>query len=69
MLDSGADLRSAKEVLAMAVRLGDNRSNAYARAALVTVSSVLAESNCEEIEHHSSDMSIEEGDRTEDRYL
>jgi len=53
----------------MAVRLGDNRSNAYARAALVTVSSVLAESNCEEIEHHSSDMSIEEGDRTEDRYL
>jgi class 3 adenylate cyclase/tetratricopeptide (TPR) repeat protein len=61
-------LEAAKQVMAMALRLDDDRSKAYARAALVHAHTVLAESDPEEIERLAQ-MSIKEGDRTEDASL
>jgi hypothetical protein len=61
-------LEAAEQVMEMALRLDDDRSKAYARAALVHANSVLAEGDPEEIERHAH-MGIEEGDRTEDGTL
>jgi class 3 adenylate cyclase/tetratricopeptide (TPR) repeat protein len=63
-----AGFEAAKQLMAMALRLDDDRSKAYARAALVYANSVLAESDPEEIERYA-EMGINEADRTEDAYL
>jgi class 3 adenylate cyclase len=61
-------LEVAEQVMAMALRLDDDRSKAHARAALVHANSVLAEGNPEEIDL-DAEISIKEADRTEDRWL
>jgi class 3 adenylate cyclase len=61
-------VEAAKQVMAMALRLDDDRSKAYARAALVHANSILAEGDPKEIERHA-EMAIHEGDCTEDGIL
>jgi class 3 adenylate cyclase len=58
----------AKQALDMASRLGDERSMAYARGALVLCNTGTGEGDQEEIQHHAH-LGILESDHTEDGYL
>jgi tetratricopeptide (TPR) repeat protein len=59
---------TAQEGLEIASRLDDARSKAYARGALVLVSTVMCRGDVEAIERHG-ELAIVESDRTEDAYL
>jgi class 3 adenylate cyclase len=61
-------LVAAKQALDMALRLGDDRSKAYARGALVLASGALGEGDSEEIQRNAR-LAIQEGDRTNDGNL
>jgi class 3 adenylate cyclase/tetratricopeptide (TPR) repeat protein len=58
----------AQQALNMALRLDDDRSKAYARSALVLANSGLDVGDIEETDRHAQ-LSVSEGDRTDDCYL
>jgi class 3 adenylate cyclase len=61
-------LAVAQQALDMALRLDDDRSRGYARSALVLANSGLDVGDIEETDRHAQ-LSVLEGDRTDDCYL
>jgi tetratricopeptide (TPR) repeat protein len=60
--------RAADNALVMALRLNDDRCNAYARAAVIMSKIVVGHGSLEEMEHHSK-LGALESDRAADPYL